>query len=446
MSNSKTLFSRDYFYKSHQNEISKYITQDTNYINIFNKNSKFPKEYFKNVLIEDDNITLEAQLNQALKKRKMDLIILTDIFELTDDAYSTLKNVKPFLKDEGLLILSSTNPLWYLLINIIEKIGLKEPSKFKSYIKPNKVENILKAANYEKVKNYNRLYIPFRFFGLGPIFNYLMYLFLPFLNLGIRNYLIYTNKTFENKKISKSIIVPAKNEEGNLDELLNRIPHFETDYEIIIVCGESSDNTLEKAKSLIKSRPENIIKVLTQTKNGKANAVWEGLELSDNDAVAILDSDLSVDPEKLTDFFEIIENGHADFVNGTRLIYKMEKGAMQSLNKLGNRFFQFIISKLISVRLTDSLCGTKVFKKENIQNIKKWQNSMKFEDPFCDFDLIFSAAYSSQKIVELPVYYRTRKYGSTNISRFKDGWKLLFYFFNSYILFKTDFKKEENSN
>ena len=203
------------------------------------------------------------------------------------------------------------------------------------------------------------------------------------------------------------------------------------------------DNTLEKAKSLIKSRPENIIKVLTQTKNGKANAVWEGLELSDNDAVAILDSDLSVDPEKLTDFFEIIENGHADFVNGTRLIYKMEKGAMQSLNKLGNRFFQFIISKLISVRLTDSLCGTKVFKKENIQNIKKWQNSMKFEDPFCDFDLIFSAAYSSQKIVELPVYYRTRKYGSTNISRFKDGWKLLFYFFNSYILFKTDFKKEE---
>ena len=446
MSNSKTLFSRDYFYKSHQNEISKYITQDTNYINIFNKNSKFPKEYFKNVLIEDDKITLEAQLNQALKKRKMDLIILTDIFELTDDAYSTLKNVKPFLKDEGLLILSSTNPLWYLLINIIEKIGLKEPSKFKSYIKPNKVENILKAANYEKVKNYNRLYIPFRFFGLGPIFNYLMYLFLPFLNLGIRNYLIYTNKTFENKKISKSIIVPAKNEEGNLDELLNRIPHFETDYEIIIVCGESSDNTLEKAKSLIKSRPENVIKVLTQTKNGKANAVWEGLELSDNDAVAILDSDLSVDPEKLTDFFEIIENGHADFVNGTRLIYKMEKGAMQSLNKLGNRFFQFIISKLISVRLTDSLCGTKVFKKENIQNIKKWQNSMKFEDPFCDFDLIFSAAYSSQKIVELPVYYRTRKYGSTNISRFKDGWKLLFYFFNSYILFKTDFKKEENSN
>ena len=446
MSNSKTLFSREYFYKSHQNEISKYITQDTNYINIFNKNSKFPKEYFNNVLIEDDKITLEAQLNQALKKRKMDLIILTDIFELTDDAYSTLKNVKPFLKDEGLLILSSTNPLWYLLINIIEKIGLKEPSKFKSYIKPNKVENILKAANYEKVKNYNRLYIPFRFFGFGPIFNYLMYLFLPFLNLGIRNYLIYTNKTFENKKISKSIIVPAKNEEGNLDELLNRIPHFETDYEIIIVCGESSDNTLEKAKSLIKSRPENIIKVLTQTKNGKANAVWEGLELSDNDAVAILDSDLSVDPEKLTDFFEIIENGHADFVNGTRLIYKMEKGAMQSLNKLGNRFFQFIISKLISVRLTDSLCGTKVFKKENIQNIKKWQNSMKFEDPFCDFDLIFSAAYSSQKIVELPVYYRTRKYGSTNISRFKDGWKLLFYFFNSYILFKTDFKKEENSN
>tara|TARA_B100001564_G_C20662271_1_gene682121 strand:+ start:306 stop:1640 length:1335 start_codon:yes stop_codon:yes gene_type:complete len=443
MSNYKTFISRDYFYKSHQNEISKYINQDTEYINIFNKNSKFPKEYFNNVLVEGEDKTLEVQLKETLEKRKMDLIILSDIFELTDDVYNTLKNVKSFLKDEGLLILSSTNPLWYLLINFIEKIGLKEPSKFKAYIKPNKVENILKAANYQKVKNYNRLYIPFKLFGLGPMINYLIYLLLPFLNLGIRNYLIYTNKNFENKKISKSIIVPAKNEEGNLEELLDRIPHFDNDYEIIIVCGKSNDNTLEKAKSLINSRPKNIIKVLNQSKNGKANAVWEGLELCNKDLIAILDSDLSVDPEKLVDFFEIIENGHADFVNGTRLIYKMEKGAMQSLNKLGNRFFQFIISKLISVKLTDSLCGTKVFKKENIENIKKWQDSMKFEDPFCDFDLIFSAAYSSQKIVELPVYYRSRKYGTTNISRFKDGWKLLFYFFNSYILFKTDFKKKE---
>ena len=119
---------------------------------------------------------------------------------------------------------------------------------------------------------------------------------------------------------------------------------------------------------------------------------------------------------------------------------------MRSLNKFGNRVFQYLISKLITVKLTDSLCGTKVFKKSNVNFIKKWQNNMIFKDPFCDFDLIFSAAYSSKKIVELPVHYRTRTYGTTNISRFRDGWKLLFYFFNSYFLFRTDFIKSRDRN
>ena len=157
-----------------------------------------------------------------------------------------------------------------------------------------------------------------------------------------------------------------------------------------------------------------------------------------------MDSDLSVDPETLDDFFNIIEKGNADFVNGTRLIYKMEDGAMQNLNKIGNKIFQFLISKLISVELTDSLCGTKVFKKTNIELIRNWQERMYFKDPFCDFDLIFSTAYASKRIVELPVHYRTRKYGNTNISRFRDGWKLIFYFLNSYLLFKTDSTYKKN--
>ena len=239
--------------------------------------------------------------------------------------------------------------------------------------------------------------------------------------------------------MSKSILIPAKNEEGNLHELISRIPDFDSKFETIIICGPSKDNTLEKALQLKNLFLQKNIKVLEQSQNGKANAIWEGLENCNNDLIAILDSDLSVDPETLPFFFEIIENGYADFVNGTRLIYKMEKGAMRSLNKFGNRVFQFLISKLISVKLTDSLCGTKVFKKSNIDFIKKWQNNMIFKDPFCDFDLIFSAAYSSKKIVEFPVHYRTRTYGTTNISRFRDGWKLLFYFFNSYFLFRTDF-------
>lgn len=435
--NVKNIISTDYFYRSHYNEISKYINKNTKYLNIFNQNSNVTSDLFENTLFIEDDKNINFAIKENVTSQKLDVIILSNIFELSDDIYETLKSVKQYLKKDGLLILNSVNPIWYLIINLFEKIGIKEPSNFKAYIKPKKIENILKAASYEKIKNYNRLFIPLKLFGIGPFINFITNLLLPFFNLGINNYLIYTNQKIENTPLSKSIIIPAKNEEGNLDELIYRIPKFQTQYEIIIICGESKDNTYEKSLQIMNQNKNLNIKVLKQSANGKANAVWEGLEVTNNEVIAILDSDLSVDPERLTDFFEIIENGQADFVNGTRLIYKMEKGAMRYLNKVGNVAFQFLISKLTSTNLTDSLCGTKVFKRKNISMIKNWQNKMRFKDPFCDFDLIFSAAYSSQKIVELPVHYRSRTYGSTNISRFRDGWKLLFYFINSYILFKT---------
>jgi len=434
-----------YFYKSHSREINKYIKSDSEYINVVNYSSNIPEHMFKNLIKVSEDMNIKEALSKNSNTKKYDLIILTDIFELSDDIYSSLKNIKMYLKDDGTLLLSSINPFWQIMITIFEKLGLKEKTQIKSYIKPNKIETILRASNFQKVKKYNRVYIPFKLFGIGPLINFLFYLFIPFLNLGIRNYLIYSNPSEINTSLSKSVLIPAKNEEGNLEELIERIPIFDSNYEIIIICGDSRDNTYEKSIE-IKEKNKNLnIIVLKQSKNGKANAVWEGLEYCKNEVVAILDSDLSVDPETLTDFFEIIEFGNADFVNGTRLIYQMEKGSMQSLNKLGNRAFQFLISKLTSVQLSDSLCGTKVFKQTNKEFITNWQNIMYFDDPFCDFDLIFSTAYSGKRIVELPVHYRSRKYGTTNISRFRDGWKLLFYFLNSYFLFKTDFQTKKNS-
>lgn len=427
-----------YFYSTHLDEISKIINSETKYINIINKGSNFPRSSLNNILEVSDNETISNKLEE-LSTQLYDVIILTDIFDLSDDIYNTLKNLRKYLTDDGILALSSINPFWYNLIKFVEILGFKNKTKIKSYIKPKNIEGILNAANYLFIRSYNRLAIPFKLLGIGVIINYTLNLLFPFINIGIRNYLIYKKTTNTLNKYSKTILVPAKNEEGNLKEVISRIPDFNEDCEIIIVCGDSKDNTFDLAIQLQKIHENKNIKVIKQSKNGKANAIWEGINFSKNSVIAILDSDLSVDPETLSDFFEIIENTNTDFVNGTRLIYKMEDGAMKSLNKIGNRFFQFIISKLISVNITDTLCGTKVFKRKNLQYLYSWQKKMSIEDPFCDFDLIFSSAYASKKIVELPVHYRSRKYGTTNISRFKDGWKLVFYFINSYILFKTNY-------
>ena len=154
------------------------------------------------------------------------------------------------------------------------------------------------------------------------------------------------------KDYTKSIIVPAKNESGNLRELVNRIPSFSTNFEIIIVCGPSNDNTYEIAKEIKKEKKELEIVVFEQSKNGKANAVWEAIEKSKYDAIAIKYADISVDPEELTNFFEVLANTNSDFVNGTRLMYPMEDSAMRYINKLGNRSFQYVISKVIGVNLS----------------------------------------------------------------------------------------------
>ena len=183
--------------------------------------------------------------------------------------YTFLKEVKKYLKPEGTLLLTSINPFWHFGINLFESLGLKTKSSFKSYIRPNKVEGILNAANFEKIKSYNRLILPISFFGIGKLINYLFNLFLPFLNLGIRNYLLYKNQLNEISEMTKSILVPAKNEEGNIEELINRIPKFDTQYEIIIICGESKDKTYEKIISNIqeiKSRKGKII-IVTDSKD-----------------------------------------------------------------------------------------------------------------------------------------------------------------------------------
>ena len=157
----------NYFYKSHSKELTKYIKSDSEYINIVNHNSNIPEHMFSNIIRISEKMNIKEVLTEQSSNKKYDLIVLTDIFELTDDIYNSLKNIKQYLKSDGLLILSSINPVWHFIISITEKLGLKEKTSIKSYIKPNKIETILKATNFQRTKKYNRVYIPFKILGLG---------------------------------------------------------------------------------------------------------------------------------------------------------------------------------------------------------------------------------------------------------------------------------------
>jgi len=427
--------SAKFFNKNHLNELKRYTNVSNNSIHLISNKSKNLEIYAS--LTEQIKLINEGDLVETIDSlnEKFDLIIVTDLFELTDDIYNVLKKIKFKLTSDGKLLVTSVNPKWNFILRLFENLNLKTKTASRAYIHPKKISNIAKSCNFELNQYYSRQIFPFHLIGLGRLLNKVFELVFLIINLGIKNYMVFGVYKNENNKLSKSIIIPAKNEEKNLIPLIKRIPSFNEEYELIVVYGESQDKTEEVALNLEKTFPELNISVLKQSKNGKANAVWDAVNIANNELLAILDSDQSVDPEVLVEFFEILESGNADFVNGTRLIYPMEDKAMRALNTLGNKTFQFLISLVIKQKLTDSLCGTKVFKKSNIKKILNWQNTLSSKDPFGDFDLIFSAAYSGDRILEYPVHYRARVYGETQISRFRDGFKLIRYFIESFYLF-----------
>jgi glycosyltransferase involved in cell wall biosynthesis len=228
------------------------------------------------------------------------------------------------------------------------------------------------------------------------------------------------------KALSCSVIVPCRNERDNIEKAIIRTPDMGREMEFIFVDGRSNDGTVEEIERVIKQFPAKKIKLLHQPEpKGKYDAVKIGFDAAQGDVLMILDADLTVPPEDLPKFFNALSEGKGEFINGTRMVYPMEKEAMRLLNLFGNKFFGMAFSYLLEQRFSDTLCGTKVFTKKNYERIKTGRKYFGDFDPFGDFDMIFGASKLDLKIVDLPIRYRERVYGTTKIRRFFHGWLLL---------------------
>ncbi|MCL1915395.1 MAG: glycosyltransferase family 2 protein [Desulfovibrionaceae bacterium] len=221
------------------------------------------------------------------------------------------------------------------------------------------------------------------------------------------------------------MVIPARNEAGNIENALLRTPEMGAGTEIIFVEGNSTDNTWESITEAIARHPERRCKALRQPGKGKGDAVRAGFAVAEGDILMILDADLTMPPETLPQFFEAIASNHGEFINGVRLVYPQEKEAMRFFNLVGNKFFSLAFSWLLGRPIKDTLCGTKVLSRANYLKIAANRAYFGDFDPFGDFDLLFGAARQNLKIVDLPVRYRERTYGETNISRWRDGFILL---------------------
>ena len=264
-----------------------------------------------------------------------------------------------------------------------------------------------------------RLLSPARLLGFGRALNRFVSPLPVIRHLALRHYVVCRSLRRANDGLkSATVVIPARNERGNIEPAVQRMPRFCDDIEVIFVEGHSTDGTYEEMERVQRAHPEHDIKLMRQPGKGKADAVFAAFGRARGDVLMILDGDLTMPPEQLPKFWEAIRSSKGEFINGSRLIYPMEEGAMRLLNLIANRLFSYAFSWLLNQRITDTLCGTKVIRRADYQRLSSGRSYFGDFDPFGDFDLIFGATKLGLKCVEVPIRYESRRYGQPQISRF----------------------------
>lgn len=385
-------------------------------------NEKHQQPGLQFVLMDANNLTLNETF---------DLIVISNLIGFVDDIQNVFEQVKKCCHPGTKIIVQYYNSFWEPVIKFSEKIGLKQKTPTQNWLSTRDINNLLYISGFDVYRNSKRLIFPFYIPLLSHFLNKYLAKF-PFFRFFSFNIYSFARPLPDSQpadyatKYSTTVVIPARNESGNIENAIKRLPAFGKHTEIIFIEGNSTDDTWEKIKEIQKKyAATHDIKIGQQKGKGKADAVREGYAIATGDILMILDADLTVPPEDLPKFYNAIASGKGDFINGTRLVYPMDKEAMRFLNYLGNHFFSWAFTWLLEQRFKDTLCGTKVmFRKDYIRLTKNRKYFGEF-DPFGDFDLLFGAHKLNLKIVEVPIKYRERTYGTTNISRFKHGLILL---------------------
>lgn len=356
-----------------------------------------------------------------------DYVIVGSVIGYVEDIQDALGMLNKVCRPDTKVIVIYYNYFWEPILKFAEVSGLRMKRPLQHWFSSEDFENLLHIEGFDVIKKKNYFLIPFYIPLLSCVFNRFLANLSLMKGLALVQIVVarLPRPRAEAADISCSVIVPCRNEKGNIEQVVSRIPEMGKNVEIVFVEGHSKDGTLEECLRVKKKYSNKAIKVLVQEGEGKGDAVRNGFSNACGDVLMVLDADLTVPPEELPKFFNAVVSGKGEFINGSRLVYEMEDGAMRFLNVLGNKFFSSMFTFLLEQYIKDTLCGTKVLWRSDYEKIVLGRRYFGDFDPFGDFDLLFGASKLNLKIIEIPIHYKDRTYGSTQIRRFKHGWLLL---------------------
>lgn len=369
---------------------------------------------------------VHADAHHLALDETFDIVILSDLINDVWDVETVFRRIRPLCTPKTRVLINYYSRLWAPVLALAERLGLSSPRLSQNWLVPEDVNTLLYLADFETLRHQPEILWPLPVRPISVLCNRWLAKLWPFHYFALTNLTVARPMPGSDGEhaLRVSVVVPARNEAGNIAEIIRRTPEMGSGTELIFVEGHSSDDTYETIqRELAQSgRPG---KLLRQTGNGKGDAVRVGFAQASGQVLMILDADMTVSPEDLPKFYDALVAGKGDFINGVRLVYPMDDRAMRPFNFLGNKFFSLAFSWLLRQPVKDTLCGTKVLWKQDYELIAANRAYFGDFDPFGDFDLLFGAARLNQKIVDLPVRYGARTYGTTNIHRWRHGALLL---------------------
>ena len=371
---------------------------------------------------------MQADAHGLVLEDTFDVIVLSDLVNDLWDVQAVFKRLRALSNHGTRIILNTYSLVWELPIRLGQIFGLSTQVLPQNWLTVDDTTNMLNLAGFDVIRHLPEILWPLHATSLSRVLNRYLVKLKPFSNLALTNFIIarlHPERDGEQEKYRVSVVIPARNEAGNIEEIFARTPDMGDGTELIFVEGNSTDNTYETIEKVMVLHPERNARLFRQKGKGKGDAVRLGFQNATGNILMILDADMTVPPEDLPRFYDAIVSGKGEFINGVRLVYPMERQAMRYLNMVGNKFFSLAFSWLLGQPIKDTLCGTKVLSRENYEKITRNRSYFGEFDPFGDFDLLFGAVKQNMKIVEMPIRYAERRYGTTNIDRWRHGWLLL---------------------
>jgi SAM-dependent methyltransferase len=371
---------------------------------------------------------LEGDAHDIELSETFDVVILSDLLNDLWDVQTVFARVSALCNADTRVIINGYSRLWEAPLSAARGFGMARPNLYQNWLTVDDVSNLLALENFEVIRHWSEVLCPLDIPFIEPLFNRFLVKLWPFRIAAMTNIVVAApNATVRSAKPAPvvSVVVPARNEAGHIPEIVRRLPEMGHGTELIFVEGHSRDNTYAAIEQAVADNPHRRCKFFRQTGEGKGDAVRLGFAQAEGDILMILDADMTVPPEDLTRFYEAIVSGKGEFINGVRLVYPMEDRAMRFINLMGNKFFSLVFSWLLGQPIKDTLCGTKVLSRAHYEKIAANRAYFGEIDPFGDFDLLLGAARLNLKILEMPIRYRERQYGDTNIRRWSHGALLL---------------------